>query len=138
MASLTQYIGKGITFPFRFNSSGSVDRTTDQLVEQINSSIRLILSTYYKEVPGLPTKGSEFVGDVRMSSKEDREDLAANIIESLTDQEKRINVRNIRFPSLDINPFEEDENYLPIVIDYSLKNSFDTIAGSVSTFIPLR
>ena len=143
MTELAKYIGTGLQFPFRFNSSGSVANTSPNVAEylqrrvrqleeelegsltmeieteykeelrelkksttvnssigdKIDSSIRLILSTFFGEMVGIPTVGSEHVGDSYSTNEEDKEETFVLIADALARNEPRITIIGVFLPS---------------------------------------
>ena len=92
--------------------------------DKIDSSIRLILSTFFGEMVGIPTVGSEHVGDSYSTSEFDKEETFVLVADALARNEPRITVIGISSPPQqnELNN-DKDENYLPLYIQYALKNS---------------
>ena len=133
LAEFSRSVGLGFAFPFRFSGSGGVERA--MLGEKIDSSIRLLLSTFFGEVVGQPNLGASFVGDVDSVERREPADLAAAVTAALS-SETRIVVRDIRFP--EPSRLQAEDSSVPVVIDYTLRNSDGNLVRTLVTQLFVR
>jgi phage baseplate assembly protein W len=119
--NLLELIGTGISFPLTFTQSGKVNSIKEANAgERINQSIHLILETRIGERMMNPEFGSRLPELVfEPNDAVLHRLLHLYTVEALNRWEKRIEITSVDL----MDNYNDDRNYIGIVINYRIRNS---------------